>query len=110
METPALREDLNNSYGFNLPEVFAMDALETILAEKINTLITADFNGLIQLLYRIDVSEPALRQLLEQNQTAESGRLIAQLILERSWAKILTRKMYSSNQEDITYTDEEEKW
>jgi hypothetical protein len=110
METPALRDDLNQSYDFNLPEVVTINDLETILAEKINRMITTDFNGLIQLLYRIDVSEPALRQLLEQNPTAESGRLIARLILERSWAKILTRKMYSSNQEDITYTDEEEKW
>ncbi len=110
METPALRSDLNNSYGFNLPEVLTMDALETILAEKINTMITADFNGLVQLLYRIDVSEPALRQLLVQNPASDSGRLIAQLILERSWKKILTRKMYSSNHKDQPNADEEERW
>jgi hypothetical protein len=110
METPALRSDLNNSYGLDLPEVVTMDALEAILAERIDVLINHDFNRLISLLYRIDVSEPVLRQLLEQNPKADSGRVIAQLILERLWQKILTRRMYSSNQNDRSTADEEERW
>jgi hypothetical protein len=110
METPVLRDDLNNSYGLDLPETAAIEALETILAERIDAMINDDFNRLVSLLYRIDVSEPVLRQLLEQNPAADSGRLIAQLILERSWEKILTRRMYRSNQNDRPTTDEEEKW
>jgi hypothetical protein len=110
METPALRHDLNSSYGLDLPETTTIETMEAVLAERINAMINDDFNRLISLLYRIDVSEPVLRQLLEQNPTADSGRLIAQLILERSWEKILTRRMYSSNQNDRSTTDEEEKW
>jgi hypothetical protein len=110
METPALRSDLNNSYGFNLPEVLTLDALETILSEKINRMITDDFNGLVQLLYRIDVSEPSLRQLLINNPTAEAGKLISKLILERLWQKILTRRKYNNNQEYRPNADEEERW
>jgi hypothetical protein len=110
METPALRTDLNNSYGLDLPETTTIEALEAILAERIDAMINNDFNRLISLLYRIDVSEPVLRQLLEQNPTADSGRLIAKLIVERSWKKILTRKMYSSNQKDRPNADDEERW
>jgi hypothetical protein len=110
METPALRSDLNNSYGFNLPEVLTIDALETILAEKINTMIIADFNGLVQLLYRIDVSEPSLRQLLIDNPTTEAGKLISRLILERLWQKILTRRKYNNNQGYRPNANEEERW
>jgi hypothetical protein len=110
METPTLRSDLNNSYGLDLPEVVTMDALEAILAERIDAMINHDFNRLISLLYRIDVSEHSLRQLLEQNRGADGGKLIARLILERLWQKILTRRIYSSNQKDRSNADEEEKW
>jgi len=94
METSALRSDLNNSYGLDLPEVVTMDALEAILAERIDVLINHDFNRLISLLYRIDVSESKLKQLLKENTNTNAGLLIARLILERQWQKIETRRKY----------------
>lgn len=110
METPALRHDLNSSYGLDLPETTTAEALEAILAERIDAMIYDDFNRLISLLYRVDVSETSLRQLLEQNPKADGGRLIARVIIERLWQKILTRRMYSSNQNDPSNADEEERW
>ena len=94
METPALRYDLNQSYGLDLPETATMEALETILAARINTMITDDFNGLVQLLYRIDVSEPKLKNILREYASTDAGLLIARLILERQWQKIETRRQY----------------
>jgi hypothetical protein len=94
METPALRHDLNDSYGLDLPEAATINALETVLADRINTMITADFKRLISLLYRIDVSETKLKQLLRENPGANAGPLIARLILERQWQKIETRRKY----------------
>jgi hypothetical protein len=96
MEVPALRSDLNNSYGLDLPETTTIEMLGQILADRINTMITADFNGLISLLYRIDVSEPKLKQLLKENTGTDAGLLIARLILERQWQKIETRRKYRS--------------
>jgi hypothetical protein len=96
MEVPALRSDLNNSYGLDLPETTTIEMLGQILADRINTMITADFNGLISLLYRIDVSEPNLKQLLKENTGTDAGLLIARLILERQWQKIETRRKYRS--------------
>jgi hypothetical protein len=113
MEVPALRSDLNNSYGLNLPETATIEMLEGVLADRINTMITADFNGLVQLLYRTDVNEFVLRQFLRENPTAESGRLIAKLILERVWKKILVRREFNSATSKINNRpgpDEEEKW
>jgi hypothetical protein len=94
MEVPALRSDLNNSYGLNLPETATIEMLEVVLADRINTMITADFNRLISLLYRIDVSETKLKQLLKENAGTDAGGLIARLILERQWQKIETRRKY----------------
>ena len=76
------------------------DALETQLAEKINTLIQRDFGALVQLLYRIDVPEQKLRRMLETNDGQDAGRLIARLIMERQWQKIETRRQYRQNNGD----------
>jgi hypothetical protein len=105
METKALLYDLNTAYGLDLPEDqrkkpaasgdLTVDELTDLLAEKINDMINKDFNTLIQLLYRIDVNEARLRLVLRDNQASDSGQLIARLILERQWQKILTRREYS---------------
>ena len=70
------------------------------MAEKINAMITGDFSALIRILYRVDVSESRLRQLLQENKATDAGRLIARLILERQWQKILTRREYSREDAD----------
>ena len=94
METAVLLYDLNISYGLELPETATMEALQAALAERINVMINKDFNGLVQLLYRIDVNEAKLRLVLRDNQASDSAQLIARLILERQWQKILTRREY----------------
>jgi hypothetical protein len=95
MEIPALQYDLNSVYSLDLPETATIEMLERVLAERINTLITADFNRLISLLYRIDDSETKLKQLLRENAGTDAGLLIARLILERQWQKIETRRKFS---------------
>jgi hypothetical protein len=95
MEIPALQYDLNSAYGLDLPETATIEMLERVLAERINIMITADFNRLISLLYRIDVSETKLKQLLKENAGTDAGLLIARLILERQWQKIETRRKFS---------------
>jgi hypothetical protein len=110
MEVPALRSDLNNSYGLDLPEAASIEMLEGVLADRINTMITTDFNGLISFLYRIDVSEPAVRQLLRENPTLDAGMLISGLVLERVWQKILTRRMYNNHRKGGPEAGEEERW
>jgi hypothetical protein len=94
METPAIRNDLNSSYGLDLPEATSIEALEAILAERINALIMDDFNRLVQLLYRVDVDEGKLKNLLRENTGTNAGLLIARLILERQRQKIEIRRKF----------------
>jgi hypothetical protein len=110
MEVTALLYDLNASYGLELREASSIDALEAILAEKIGILIDKDFGALVQLLYRVDVSESRLRQLLLENRTTDAGRLIARLLLERQWQKIVTRREFSREKPKEDAADEEERW
>jgi hypothetical protein len=93
---------------FQLPGVVnEMQDAENFLAEKMNELIKNDFNHLVQILYRIDVNEARLKQVLKDNPNEDAGKIIAQLIIERQQQKIISRNEFKKQQEDI---DEEEKW
>lgn len=95
MELALLRNELNSAYGLSLPETSTTEALEPILAERVNAMINTDFAGLVQLLYRIDVSEERLKKILRENMGTDAGLLIARLMIERQWQKIETRRKFN---------------
>ncbi len=90
-----------------LPMVQTGEELLVWLTGYCNILLKDDFPGLIQLLYRVDVSEQKLRYLLKESGGTEPGRLMALLILERVEQIILSRKRYRMPDRDIP---ENEKW
>jgi hypothetical protein len=77
------------------------------LALFINDLIVNDFTKLVQLLYRIDISEKKLKQLLSYNTDKDAGKIIAEMIIERQLQKIKSRQQFSQRDKNI---DESEKW
>jgi hypothetical protein len=72
-QTKELIQDLNRSYALELAEQLSPDELEALLAEKVNRLIREDFGALVQLLYRVDVSEGKLRAMLAADAEPGSG-------------------------------------
>ena len=93
-------EDLMNLLVSNdFPTVFenySNQDLESKLAIYINELIDKDFNKLVNLLYRIDISEQKLKIALQnEDKTISSGRTIAKLIIERQLQKLEFRKKFS---------------
>jgi len=76
------------------------------LTELINELIQRDFNSLIQLLYRIDVNERKLKQLLKDSPHTDAAELIAELIIERQLQKIESRNRFNSQEK----TDPDHGW
>ena len=83
------------------------DQLFHELAAYINSLIQTDFEQLVRILYRMDVSEPKLKQLLREHPDEDAGKLIASLMVERQHQKIQTRKMFRDAEDD---DDGEERW
>jgi hypothetical protein len=77
------------------------------LAEKINSLLISDFDRLISILYRMDVSELKLKQLLKESPAEDAAMIIADLMIERQAQKIKSRQQFSQRDNDI---DEDEKW
>ena len=84
--------------------------LETLsaeqLAEYIRQLIDSDFQRLVQLLYRLDVSEEKLKNVLADNPSGDAGGMIAQLVMERTEQSKITREKFRQ-QDDIP---EDERW
>ena len=76
------------------------------LAAYIRNLINNDFQKLISILYRLDVSEKKLKNLLAQT-NSDAGFIIADAIIERLSEKIISRKNFNSSNKNIS---EEEKW
>ena len=76
------------------------------LERSINDLIQNNFERLVQLLYRIDVNEKKLKQLLSDYPQTDAAIIIARLIIERQLQKIKTRNQFRNN-EDIA---DEDKW
>ncbi|HEY1019377.1 MAG TPA: hypothetical protein VGE25_10280 [Sediminibacterium sp.] len=76
------------------------------MAQFINELIDKDFSRLVQLLYRLDVSETKLRSVLLEHPTGDAGDMIAQLILERIAQREKNKQLFRQ-EGDIP---EDEKW
>jgi hypothetical protein len=101
---PALRSSLD----IDLKEGLSVDELRRAIADYINPLITGNFNKLISILYRLDISEPKLKQFLSDNPDKDAGAIIADLIIESQVQKIKSRRAFRSKGENNI--DENEKW
>lgn len=76
------------------------------LAAYINSLIIDHFDELINLLYRMDVSEKKLKTLLLDHSSEDAASIIASLVIERQVQKLKTKAMFK-HEENIP---EDERW
>ncbi|MEO7444992.1 MAG: hypothetical protein ABIT96_08055 [Ferruginibacter sp.] len=78
------------------------------LSAAVNDLVTHDFEKLVYWLYRMDINETKLRQVLNSNMDEEAGNIIATLMIERQLEKIASRKKFKSPEPGAG--DKEERW
>lgn len=97
--------ELSRTFGLDLSQHKSLDELKNILAHEINHLINHDFEKLVRILYRVDISEKMLKQNL-QEQKQNAGAIIATMMIERQLQKIRSRQQFKSS-DDIP---ENEKW
>ncbi|MBS1916395.1 MAG: hypothetical protein JST87_08950 [Bacteroidetes bacterium] len=97
-----LRKDMQLELADNI----SLEEIKEQLAGYVNDLISNDFEKLVSLLYRVDVSEKKLKKMLNENKNTDAGKIIAELIIERQAQKIKTRNEYKKR-DDVS---DEEKW
>ena len=76
------------------------------MADEINYLINNDFNKLMFILYKVDVSEEKVRAMLQDKGHSNTGKEIAYLLIKRQLEKIEKRST-GNGSIDIP---EDEKW
>ena len=97
---------LRQSMEIDLPEDISLNLLKERLSSHINFLIQSDFQKLVSILYRVDVSESKLKHLLKENPGYDAANIITELIIERQLQKIKSRKEQRKNKN----ISDDEKW
>ena len=97
---------IRQSMEIDLPENISFDLLKERLSSHINFLIRSDFQKLVSILYRVDVDESKLKQLLKENPDFDAATIITDLIIERQLQKIRSRQQHRPD-ENIS---DDEKW
>jgi hypothetical protein len=83
------------SKHFEIPEDINESQLRDVMVKTFEYLIDDDFPKLLQILYRADVDQYKLKELLENTEGKSSAEVIADAYLERQQAKVETWKKYS---------------
>ena len=82
------------------------DVRQTVY-ERIQYLVANDFQKLVEVLYRIDVDERKLKNILSSNKDKDAAIIIGDLIIERQLEKWKSRNQFRRKDDDIA---EEDKW
>ncbi len=72
------------------------DRLHAWLTKEIQVLLDTDFNALLNALYRIDVQEVRVREIIELGDPDLVAPELARVVLHRQIQKVDTRRKYSS--------------
>jgi len=96
------------NFEISVPVNVSYELLEELLAKRLETLISENFQQFIFILYRTDVAEKRVKMILEE--AAATGtdpyKPIAALIIERQLQKITSRATYKQDH----LPDDEERW
>lgn len=83
------------SKHFEVPENISESHLRDVLVKTFEYLVDDDFPKLLQVLYRADVDQYKLKELLENTEDKSTAEIIADAYMDRQKAKVETWKKYS---------------
>ncbi|WP_231426077.1 hypothetical protein [Pedobacter sp. Leaf250] len=86
------------SKDFDINENLTENQLRAAMVDAFTYLIDNDFQKLIQILYKADVDQYKLKELLETVEGKSSAEIIADAYIVRQMAKLETWKKYSKTQ------------
>lgn len=95
----AVSSDFYNYKEFSLLAEADLNSLEEFkiyLTEKISELMVKNFDGLLKILYQIDINENNISNVIHSDNNYKAS-LIADLVIERQLKKIETRRKYKED-------------
>jgi len=91
-----IKKDLQLTDKFDDGMDPSFDRLLQWLTEQVRVLLDKDFASLLNAIYRIDVDEDRVKEVLALRDPETLAPNLAQLILDRQLCKAETRRRYSS--------------
>lgn len=86
--------------NFQLPEIqegFSEEKAVEILTKAISQLMDRNLERLLQICYRVDLSENRLKQILHESEPERVAADLAKALWERQKLKVEIRRKYSGN-------------
>ena len=68
-----------------------LQQVRALLVDKIDYLLSHDFEKLLWILYRVDVNETKAKEMLVQHSAENPAEILADLVIEREMQKAITR-------------------
>ena len=94
---PSLVEKLNKDFSLakdSLPAVNDLSLIREHLINKVTELISRDYDRFLTNLYRIDVNETKVSQILHAKDRTTIPEKLADLIIERQLLRVKTQMLY----------------
>ena len=79
------------------------EALKKLLSKRIAEMIDHEFDGFVNLLYRIDINESKVKEALSEQPFSKGVEKVADMIIQRQLEKIATRRQFSSSNHDLEF-------
>jgi hypothetical protein len=88
---------LQKNWDLVPPEQLDWEALRLALQRQLHHLLEADFERLVQAMYRLDVNEGKFLTALELPTVAERAIALARIVMERELQRLATWQKYSGS-------------
>lgn len=105
-EQSVLAATLKEKLDIDIPEGYNEAEIKLMLEKRLGQLLERNPEEFFQLLYRIDIPERGLQNVLQQQDALVK---LAEMVYDRQLQKVKTRLFYKSNQK-AQPGDEELKW
>lgn len=105
-EQSVLAATLKEKLDIDIPEGYSEAEIKLMLEKRLEQLLERNPEEFFQLLYRIDIPERGLQNVLQQQDALVK---LAEMVYDRQLQKVKTRLFYKSNQK-AQPGDEELKW
>ncbi|MFY0599105.1 MAG: hypothetical protein JXR03_05505 [Cyclobacteriaceae bacterium] len=87
-------ELVGKDFEIEISEDTSFEKLFSELNRVVKYKLDHDFSGLINVLYRIDIQENKLKEILERSNPTQISSLLTQAIIERQKQKVISRAKY----------------
>jgi len=100
-ETQEVFNIISNNFGLQKADVLTIDDVKLILSARIRELLDKDVEKLLQIIYRIDISQKKIDGIFENSSKDEIAMQIALAVIERQLLKVQTRNLYKTGGDKI---------